>query len=78
VPPVKAYQGSILSITAPQLVLQETPQTILSVSTDAATVIRLNGVSADFAQLATGQNVTAFGAMSSSGVLFATQLFATS
>ncbi len=78
VPPVKAYQGSILSITAPQLVLQETPQTILSVSTDDSTIIRLDGVTATLAQLKTGQTVTAFGAMGSSGVLFATQLFATS
>lgn len=78
VPPVKAYRGSILSITAPSLVLQETPQTILTVTTDANTIIRLNGVTATLADLKTGVTATAFGAMSSSGVLFATQLFATS
>ncbi|MBK8445400.1 MAG: hypothetical protein IPL41_01370 [Micropruina sp.] len=78
VPPVKSYRGSILSITGTSLVLQESPQTILTVSTDASTVVRLNDVPTTLADLEPGQSATAFGAMSSSGVLFATQLFATS
>ena len=78
VPPVKSYRGSVLSITGASLVLQETPQTILTVSTNSATVIRLNDVPATLADLKPGMTGTAFGAMSSSGLLFATQLFATS
>ncbi len=53
-------------------------QTILTVSTSSDTVIRLNDVAATLADLKPGLTLTAFGAMSSSGVLFATQLFATS
>lgn len=78
VPPVKAYRGSILSISGTSLVLQETPQTILTVNTDAQTIIRLNDVASTVAELKPGYTVTAFGAISSTGVLFATQLFATS
>ena len=78
VPPVKAYRGALLSVTGSTLVLQESPQTILTVNTDANTVIRLNGVPTSLANLKPGITVTAFGAMDSSGVLFATQLFATS
>ncbi len=78
VPPVKSYRGSILSVDGASLVLQESPQTILTVSTSSDTVIRLNDVAATLADLKPGLTLTAFGAMSSSGVLFATQLFATS
>lgn len=78
VPPVKSYRGSVLSITGDSLVLQETPQTILTVSTNSATVIRLNDVPATLADLKPGMTGTAFGVMSSSGLLFATQLFAKS
>ncbi len=46
-------------------------------NTDGSTVIRLNDVPATLADLKPGLTVTAFGPMSSSGVLFATQLFAT-
>ena len=78
VPPVKAYTGTILTITGASLVLRDSPQTILNVTTSGDTTVRLNGVATTLAGLSPGESVSAFGPMSSSGVLFATQLFATS
>jgi hypothetical protein len=78
VPPVKAYRGTVYSIEGTSLVLRESQQSILTISTDASTIVRLDGQSAALSQLKTGQSLTAYGSMSSSGILFATQLFATS
>lgn len=78
IPPVKAYRGTVYSVQQTSLVLRESPQTILNVTADAKTTVRLDGRPAAFGRLAAGQTLTAYGAMSSSGVLFATQLNATS
>lgn len=78
VPPVKSYAGRILTISGNSLVLQETPQTILTVRSDDSTIVRIDGVQARVSDLKPGLSLTAYGAMSSAGILFATQLFATS
>jgi hypothetical protein len=77
VPPVKAYRGTVSSISGSAFVLQESPQTILNVATSADTIVQINGQPGSIAQVKMGSTVSALGSMSSAGTLYATQVFAT-
>jgi hypothetical protein len=77
IPPVKAYQGKVYSIQGLAFVLQESQQSILNVVTNADTIVQINGQAGTMSQIQVGNTVSAFGSMSSSGTLYATQVFAT-